>query len=101
MKVRFLELAQQELDDAVVWYEHQQPGLGLQFLDEIDRAIKRIVTYPKSCAEIEDGIRRCLIKRFPYGLIYGIDNDVLVIIAVSHLHRKPGYWYNRIKDANL
>jgi plasmid stabilization system protein ParE len=96
MKIRFLTLAQQELDDAVAWYESQQPGLGLQFLNEIDRTIKRIVIYPKSCAEIEDGIRRCLIKRFPYGVIYGIEHDTVIIIAVSHLHRKPRYWYRRI-----
>ena len=68
MKVRFLTLAQQELDNAVAWYNDQ----------------------------IEPEIRRCLIARFPYGLIYGIDGDTIVVVAVAHLHRRPRYWIDRI-----
>ncbi|MFO0697676.1 MAG: type II toxin-antitoxin system RelE/ParE family toxin [Nitrospira sp.] len=73
MKVRFLALAQKELDDAVDWYNGQATELGLEFLDEVDRAIRRIVSFPMSCPEIESGVRRCLLARFPYGLIYGVD----------------------------
>jgi len=51
----------------------------MRFLDEADKALKRISCYPYSCAEIEDGIRRCLVSRFPYGLIYGIDEGMIVI----------------------
>ena len=98
MKIRFLTVAQQEFDEAVEWYTQQASHLGAQFLDEVNTALKRITTYPSSCMEIEGGIRRCVINRFPYGLIYGVDEDIIVIIAVAHLHRKPRYWSKRIKN---
>lgn len=96
MKVRFLTLAQQELDDATAWYDERAEGLGQEFLDELDRTVRRAISFPRSCPEIEAGIRRCLIARFPYGLIYGIDDDTIVVVAVAHLHRRPDYWIDRI-----
>ncbi|MCX5885458.1 MAG: type II toxin-antitoxin system RelE/ParE family toxin [Proteobacteria bacterium] len=97
MKVRFLTLAQQELDDAVDWYNEQADGLGKEFLDELDRAVRRSVAFPLSCPEIEPGLRRCLLARFPYGLVYGLEGDTIVVVAVAHLHREPRYWADRTK----
>ena len=71
MKIRFLAIARQELDDAVEWYDSQSAGLGRQFLDELDLVVRRIRTYPDSCQEMTPGLRRALLSRFPYGLIYG------------------------------
>ncbi len=96
MKVAFLAPAERELDDAVAWYNEQTAGLGSEFLDELDRALRRALAFPTSASEIEPGIRRCLIARFPYALIYGVDNETLVIVAVAHLHRRPRYWIDRI-----
>jgi plasmid stabilization system protein ParE len=96
MNVRFLAPARQELDDAVEWYERQAAGLGKEFLDEMDRVIRRVVAFPLSAMEIEPGLRRGLIARFPYGLIYGQDGDAVVVVAVAHLHRAPRYWAHRI-----
>ena len=96
MKVRFLALAQKELDDAVEWYNGQATELGLEFLDEVDRAVRRTVSFPMSCPETESGVRRCLLARFPYGLLYGVDQDTIVISAVAHLHRTPRYWVDRM-----
>ena len=95
MRVRFSSLAQRELDDAFLWYSDQAAGLGQDFLDEIDRAVRRAATYPLAFSEITLGLRRCLLKRFPYGLIYGLDDDLLIVLAVAHLHRKPRYWIER------
>jgi hypothetical protein len=97
MNVRFLTPAQQELDDAVAWYDQQAAGLGKEFLDELDRVIRRVVAYPFSTMEIKPGLRRGLLARFPYGLIYGQDGDVIVVVAVAHLHRQPRYWAARVK----
>ena len=72
MKIRFLSLAYQELDDAVAWYNQQADGLGLDFLDELDRAVRRAAAFPLSCPEIDPGLRRCLLARFPYGVVYGL-----------------------------
>ena len=66
MKIRFLSLAYQELDDAVAWYNQQADGLGQDFLDELDRAVRRATAFPLSCPEIDPGLRRCLLARFPY-----------------------------------
>jgi len=95
MRIRFLELAQFELDDAFAWYEEQMTGLGGELLGEVDKSIHRIVRWPLSGKEISADIRRCLVKRFPYGIIYGIEEDTIVIVAVAHLHRKPFYWIER------
>ncbi len=95
MKIEFLKAAQTELDQAFEWYETQQKDLGVQFLNEFDAAIRRIISYPESYILIEKNVRRCLVKCFPYGILYGIDTDKIVIIAVAHLHRKPDYWIDR------
>ncbi len=100
MNIRFLRLAQIEVDLTFIWYESQVPQLGFDFLDELDKAIRRIVVYPDSCAEISSGLRRCLLNRFPFGLIYGKDQDVLVIVAVAHLHREPQYWLDRVRSGS-
>ena len=67
MKLRFLILAQRELDEAVAWYNEQAAGSGQKFLDELDRVVRRAVTFPMSCPEIEPGVRRCLWPAFHTG----------------------------------
>ncbi|WFP49860.1 type II toxin-antitoxin system RelE/ParE family toxin [Methylomonas sp. EFPC3] len=96
MNVEFLAAAETELDQAYQWYEQQQSGLGKQYLSEFDAAIRRITAFPKSYVLIDTEIRRCLIKRFPYGVLYGIDRQSIIVVAVAHLHRKPDYWLARI-----
>jgi plasmid stabilization system protein ParE len=96
MKIRFLGLANQEVDDAVRWYEEQAEGLSRDFLDELDRVVRLVRSYPLLATQIQPEIRRFLFTRFPYSLIYGIDQDTVVIIAVAHQHREPRYWADRI-----
>ncbi|MBA4391808.1 MAG: plasmid stabilization protein [Syntrophus sp. (in: bacteria)] len=96
MKIRFLTLAQWEVNDAVQWYNDQKIGLGIEFLDELDMAVRRIAAFPESYPEIERDLHRCLLSRFPYGLIYGIDKKTIIIVAVAHLHREPRYWIERL-----
>ena len=95
MNIRFLTLAQKEVDESVRWYD-EQASLGRDFLDELDRAVRLIKSHPLTAKEIEPEIRRCLLHRFPYALIYGIDEETIVVIAVAHLHRRPRYWSDRI-----
>ena len=75
MRVRFLDVLQRELDDAVAWYNERVEDLGLDFLDELDRSIRRIAAFPSASTEIDTGIRRSLLARFQYGVIYGIDEE--------------------------
>ena len=97
MTVRFLEVARQELDEAVVHYEGESPGLGNAFLLEALAAIERIRRFPDAWHPLGNEIRRCRLRRFPYGLIYSNDRDGLLILAVAHTRREPGYWRDRIK----
>jgi plasmid stabilization system protein ParE len=99
--VRFLETAESELDDAVRWYQAQAPGLGDAFLIEVITAADRIVRYPDAWHLLEQGIRRCRLTRFPYGLIYAVEGDDIIVLAVAHLHRKPDYWRDRLRKGSL
>ena len=96
MKVRFLSIANIEFDDAVKYYNHQMPGLGYRFLQEVDGAIKRIKLMPEAWARIGQETRRCILKGFPYALLYVIEKDNILISAVAHLHRDPEHYRDRI-----
>ena len=96
MKVRFLSLARAEMDDAFVWYEDQAVGLGYEFLDALDQAIRLITSFPDSHPQAGKKLRRCLLNRFPYALYYGIDQGAIIVVAVAHLRRNPHYWVDRV-----
>ncbi len=96
MNIRFLKLAQTEVDEAVVWYEGKAEGKGRDFLDELDRVVRLVKAYPLASAEIEPEIRRCLFARFPCSLVYGIDGQTIVVVALAHSHRQPRYWIDRL-----
>jgi hypothetical protein len=99
LRVSLLPPAQLELDKAFAWYESQVVGLGYGFLDEFNRAAHLIVTFPELYQQINPGLRRCLLNRFPYGLVYGVDDGVIVIVAVAHLKQRPNYWFDRLPAA--
>ena len=96
MNIRFVTLAQQEVDEAFAWFNEKDEGKGVDFLDDLDRVVRLVKTYPLASLEIEPEIRRCLFPRFPYSLIYGLDGKVVVVIAVAHFHRAPRYWVDRL-----
>ncbi len=97
MKVTFLKTAEAELDDTFEYYESMQNGLGFRFLIEVEHSKTRIIQFPFSYEEIGKYSRRCLVQKFPYGIIYQhIEHkQEILIVAVSHLHRVPDYWANR------
>lgn len=94
-EIRFLAQARAELDEAFEWYETQAVGLGYEFLNTVDQAIRLIKSYPQMFEQTGDDLRRCLLPRFPYGIIYGLDGGKIVIVAVAHLKKKPKYWIGR------
>lgn len=94
--VRFLLPAEQEVLDAARYYELQAPGLGDDFLDRIHSAVEDIATAPERWPVLCFDIRRRLIHRFPYGLLYRINPDEIIILATMHLHRHPSYWISRL-----
>lgn len=96
MKVIFHPDAEIELEKIVAYYESSQNGLGLELADEVLATIARILDYPQVGSLFSNNTRRCVVKRFPYGIIYQICEDAVRIIAVAHLRRRPGYWENRM-----
>jgi hypothetical protein len=95
VKFYFHPDAEAEFGRAVEYYERSQPGLGLEFAQEVNATIARISEYPDAWAMLSKNSRRCLVNRFPFGIVYQIKSNTLRIIAVAHLHRRPGYWEQR------
>ena len=97
MKITFLEEAQFELDEAIKYYNFESSGLGDRLLQEILNTLDRIANYPTAWHPLSENTRRCQTRIFPYGFIYSILEDEILIISVSHLHRKPNHWKDRKK----
>ena len=93
----FYPEAEDEFDMAVEYYEECQPGLGLEFAEEVYATIARIIQYPDAWSVMSQNTRRCLVNRFPYGVIYQIKFNMLRIIAVANLHRRSNYWKDRVE----
>jgi len=94
-RIVFLELAEEEMLEAATYYENQAPGLGEDFLAQVQRAVDQIAENPWSGGIMRGDIRRALVPRFPFGILYHIDPTEIVVIAVMHLRRRPGYWRDR------
>ncbi len=100
MKIFFHNEAEKELFEIIDYYENLRTNLGLEFVEQLDLAIEKIRLYPEAWTEVEKGIRRCLINRFPFGILYMFDKkeNIVYILAIMHLSRDPDYWKKRIKD---
>lgn len=97
MNIRFLEVAELELDEAASYYNQQSPGLGDAFVLEVVSAIDRIRRFPNAWHPMGEETRRCRLRRFPYGLIYALEGDEILVVAVAHGQREPGYWRDRLQ----
>jgi len=95
MPVRFHPQAHAEMVEAAAYYESQQKDLGKRFLASVQDAINNITINPHLYPVIYLDVRRCLTKAFPFGVLFRILPDQIVIVAVMHLHRHPDYWKNR------
>jgi hypothetical protein len=98
MMVRFVKAAQRELEETVASYNLVRPGLGDQFRDEVDAAVDRIELWPKAWSRASRRARMCRTRRFPYVVVYVPREHDLVVLAVMHGRRRPGYWKQRLKD---
>lgn len=98
MNIRFLKAAQRELADAVNHYNSIRPGLGDDLRDEVDAAIDRIEFWPHAWSRASRRARMGRTKRFRYVVVYVSREHEIVVVAVMHGHRRPGYWKKRLKD---
>ena len=100
MKIEFLPPAKAELVEAISFYNKQSEGLGYEFAAEVKKTLERIIQYPDAWFKLSKRTSRCRTNRFPYGLIYQIREQSLLIVAVMHLSRDPKTWKSRLKIKN-
>src|SRR5436190_424980 len=96
MKLRLHNEAEAELQAAAQWYEDRVAGLGEQFLTEAINAFSEIELHPERFTRVKHRtpreIRRRLLRRFPYSVVYELRQDQCIVLAIAHTSRKPGYW---------
>lgn len=102
MRARYHREAREELTAAAEWYEARRPGLGLDFVAEVARAVALIREHPDRWPywvglKTRVPVRRFVLQRFPFSLAYLVHDETLVLIAVAHERRRPGYWRARLR----
>ena len=96
MNYRFHPEALGEFQAATIYYEKQQRGLGERYISSVQTAIDHIIDAPLLGRILEEPVRRYLTKVFPHAVLYTVEDDYILIVAVMHCHREPGYWLHRV-----
>lgn len=99
MRYEFHPEAVAEYEDAARYYAERQAGLELRFIESVEAAIQIVADTQAQSRILEEDVRRCLVHVFPYALLYTIEADYVLIVAVMHCSRKPGYWRRRRESA--
>lgn len=94
---RFLLPAEEEMTEAAIFYENASANLGVDFLHDIDHVINLLRNHPLLGERVDNELRRAILHRFPFSIIYAVDSDTILIIAVAHHSRRPDYWRERIQ----
>ena len=87
-----------ELEQTAHYYGAREAGLDIRFIDSVEETVGRILEAPTRWRIIEDDVRRCLTHVFPHGILYTIEQDHILILAVMHCSREPGYWRYRLGE---
>lgn len=95
MKLRILAIAKEELFDAIRYYNNQREWLGFEFALEVKETFLRICRFPEAWSKISERTRRCLLKRFPYAILYRFKEDRILVVAIMHMSRDPKKWQER------
>jgi plasmid stabilization system protein ParE len=93
----FLGEAREETGEAARYYEQRSDGLGEQFLLRVRESVQDVTEHPGACPIVWGPVRRKLVRQFPYGVFYREYDDEILVIAVAHLRRRPGYWTPRVR----
>lgn len=96
MKIYSLGTADAELAEAIDYYNQQSEGLGYRFAAEVKRTIARIANHPQAWPRLSRRTRRCRTDRFPFGVVYQVREDAILVVAIMHLHRHPESWRSQL-----
>ena len=94
--LEYLDDALEEAEAAALWYAARSGTAATGFSDEIDAAESAIIDRPEAWPPFDHGTRRCLLRRYPFIVIYRIEPSRVLILAVAHARRRPGYWKLRL-----
>ncbi len=97
MRVQLADGAKRDFADGLSWYRKRSDQAADHFVEETNHAIARLLKDPVRNRQIRPDIRTIRIKRYPYSLIYLIHPGAIIIVAVAHAKRRPGYWSRRLK----
>jgi plasmid stabilization system protein ParE len=93
--IRIQSQAQQEINEAFDWYFKRSPEAADAFLTEIGASLAQIVSHPQLYPACTKNTRRRILANFPYSVIFQEKDDVILVVAVAHAKRRPGYWRGR------
>jgi plasmid stabilization system protein ParE len=96
VSIRIQPRARAEAEQAAAWYEEQRPGLGIEFVLELDAAIERAEASPLGYEQVFAEVRRSLLRRFPYAVYFLYESGVVEVFAVLHQHRTIEEWQSRV-----
>lgn len=96
MIIRFSSDADAELAEARQWYAHQREDLDLEFMDSVDEALTRVVRNPHSYPIVYRNLRRAVVRRFPFAILYDVTDDEIQTLPVFHSRRDPEDWRSRV-----
>jgi len=95
VKIRILSPAQDEINRIIEFYDERAPGLGLEFLDELDQTWAALIDHPEVGARHSNDVRRIVLPRFPFVVLYSLEPGEIVVHAIAHQRRRPDYWRHR------
>src|SRR5437867_4126449 len=99
MKSRFHEAAAAELIEAVEYYDATAEGLGDRLFVEVNKAVGYIEQFPESAAVVDYNVCRKVLSRFPYSMLYVIEQGEVIILTIAHQSRRPNYWLDRLRPS--
>jgi plasmid stabilization system protein ParE len=96
-RLNFLSAANLNLAQAIGYYNERSPVVARDFLREVRRATTLLLDYPQACPIVRGEVRQKVLRRFPFSVLYMVEDDRVIVVAIMHQHRRPDYWHARIK----
>lgn len=97
-RVRFVAPARREFLEGVRFYEAEEAGLGARFAAAVEAAAARVVAFPSSGSPASESTRRVIVASFPFSVVYREEEGGILIFALAHHSRRPGYWKERLRE---
>jgi len=98
MQARFLRPAESEVAEAIAYFDDRREGLGDRFEKDLRSTVNLIIAYPLSGKPLTKRVRKSPLRKFQYNVIYVVDEQEIIILAVAHHRRRPGYWHTRLTE---